>query len=109
VLAAAACKRDQIVPGYDLPEEAAVVRPTGAKKPKAKTARIRPEQYSWAELLQRTFLIDVLACPCGARRRVLSMVCDPAQIHRCLTHLGLPTQPPTRAPPREVERALPFA
>jgi hypothetical protein len=109
VLAAAACKRDQIVPRDDERGEAAVVRSTGAKKSKTKTARIRPERYSWAELIRRTFLEDVLACPCGARRRVLSLVCDPAQIHRCLTHLGLPTQPPTRAPPREVERGLPFA
>jgi len=107
VLAAAACKRELIVPGYDEPD-AAVVRRPGAKKPKTKAERIRPERYCWAELLRRTFLVDVLACPCGARRRVLSLVCDPAQIHRCLTHLGLPTQPPTRAPPREVAQALPL-
>ena len=64
---------------------------------------VREVQYE-----RRSFLIDVLTCPCGAQRRVLSLVCDPAQIHRCLTHLGLPTQPPTRAPPREVSPALPF-
>ncbi len=79
---------------------------TGSKKPKP--ARLRPERYCWAELLRRTFLIDVLACPCGARRRVLRLVCDPAQIHRYLTHLGLPTQPPTRVPPRAVALGLPF-
>ena len=109
VLAAAACKRELIVPGYD-ERDAAVVRQPGAKKPKSKSTaeRIRPERYPWAELLRRTFLVDVLACPCGARRRVLSLVCDPAQIHRCLSHLGLPTQPPTRAPPRELAQALPL-
>jgi hypothetical protein len=73
-----------------------------------KTHKIRTERYSWAELLRRTILIEVLACPCGARRRVLALVCDPTQIMRCLSHLGLPTAPPTRAPPREVVQALPF-
>jgi hypothetical protein len=107
VLAAAACKRELIVPGYD-ERDAALVRHPGGKKPKSKAERIRPERYPWAELLRRTFLVDVLACPCGARRRVLSLVCDPAQIHRCLSHLGLPTQPPTRAPPRELAQALPL-
>jgi hypothetical protein len=107
VLAAAACKREWIVPGY-AERDAAVVRQSGTKKPKSKADRIRPQRYCWAELLRRTFLVDVLACPCGARRRVLSLVCDPAQIHRYLSHLGLPTQPPTRAPPRGLARRLPF-
>ena len=105
VLAAAACKRNQIVPGYQ-EFVAHVAQSPGTTRPTPE--RIRPERYPWSELLQRTFLIDVLTCPCGAQRRVLSLVCDPAQIHRCLTHLGLPTQPPTRAPPREVSPALPF-
>jgi hypothetical protein len=33
--------------------------------------RLRPKRYSWAELMQRAFAVDVLQCPCGARRRVL--------------------------------------
>ncbi|MDP7340254.1 MAG: hypothetical protein QF786_13120, partial [Vicinamibacterales bacterium] len=115
VLAAAACKRDQIVPKRATAREV-IVPQCGAKhkhKHKHKqttrtTRRIRPERYSWAELVRRTFLVDVLACPCGARRRVLAPVCDPTQIRRCLKHLGLPTTPPTRAPPREVVQALPF-
>ena len=107
VLAPAASKRDQIVPGHDERSEA-MVRQPGSKQPKSEPARRRPERYSWAELLRRTFLLDLLACPCGARRRVLSLVCDPAQIHRCLSHLGLPTDPPERGPPRTVAQRLPF-
>ena len=107
VLAAAACKREQIVPGHG-EGDGIGAQSAGSKKSKPKPARLRPERYCWAELLRRTFLIDVLACPCGARRRVLRLVCDPAQIHRYLTHLGLPTQPPTRAPPRAVALGLPF-
>ena len=108
VLAPAAGKREQIVPGHDGRREASVTPRPASKQQKAKPARFRPERYSWSELMLRTFLIDVLACPCGGRRRVLSLVCDPAQIYRYLTHLGLPTDPPERAPPRAVPRALPF-
>ena len=108
VLAPAAGKREQIVPGHDGRREATVTHRPASKQQKTKPARFRPERYSWSELMLRTFLIDVLACPCGGRRRVLSLVCDPAQIYRYLTHLGLPTDPPERAPPRAVARALPF-
>ena len=113
VLAPAACKRERIVPGYERGDASdGAPRPHGATrtrpKQQQKSPRPRPERYTWAELLQRTFLIDVLACPCGARRRVLSLVCDPAQIRRCLEHLGLPTDPPERAPPRAVARGLPW-
>ena len=59
--------------------------------------RRRPERYSGAALLLRTIRIDVLQCPCGTRRRVLSLVCDPAQIQRVLEHMGLSADPPERA------------
>ena len=60
---------------------------------------------SWAELLLRTFEIDVLACPeCGRRLRLLATIEDPAVIRKILSHLGIPTgspQPlPERSPPR---------
>ena len=48
-------------------------------------------------------------CPsCLGRRRVLSMVRDPASIRRILTHLGLDTEPPARAPPRIRQDRLHF-
>ncbi len=50
----------------------------------------------------------LLQCPCGARRRVLSLACDPAQIARVLEHMGLPTDPPERAPPRAVQGVMQF-
>ena len=98
VLAPAASKRDCIVPGYTEPPTDVACAPAKRSPPKEKP-RLRQERYPWAELLRRTFLVDVLACPCGARRRVLSLVRDPLQIRRCLTHLGLPTEAPARAPP----------
>ena len=116
VLAPAAGKRDSIVPGYpDTNDDPATshCRHPHESRSAASPTPFRPKSlkryYPWAELLRRTFLIDVLACPCGARRRVLSLVRDPEQIRRCLEHLGLPTEAPQRAPPGMVARPLPFA
>lgn len=56
----------------------------------------------WAELLRRTFLIDVLKCErCGARRQVLWPAVPPGPIAReLLAHLGLDAAPPELAPAR---------
>ena len=116
VLAPAASKRELIVPGHDqadgegrcCPGKQTLDPPLGDSSAEGAPERARPERYSWATLMRRSFLIDVLACPCGARRRVLSLVCDPAQIARVLTHLGLPTDPPERAPPRATQRTMEF-
>jgi len=57
----------------------------------------------WAELLQRVFAKDVLACPCGGRRRVLAFITDLHVARDILAALGLPATIPTfataRAPP----------
>jgi Putative transposase len=61
------------------------------------TSRYRP----WAELLRRTFGIDVETCPrCGGRLRLLALVTEPKNVARFLRHLGEPTDPPRRAPAR---------
>ena len=60
-------------------------------------ARYRP----WAELLKRTFGIDVETCPrCGGRMRLLAVITDSASTARFLRHRGEPTEPPSRAPAR---------
>ena len=52
-------------------------------------------RLDWARLLQRTFEVDVLQCPrCRGRLRVLAIISDREPVHRILTHLGLPTDPP---------------
>jgi mono/diheme cytochrome c family protein len=61
-------------------------------------------RYSWAELLQRTFGIEVLVCPkCCGVRRVLAAIHDPASIARVLGAMGLssavPEQAGCRSPP----------
>ena len=111
VLAAAAARRDEIVPGYGGEDSAdsQQCRPRSAK-PSADgviNKREHPERMFWSELIRRVFLADVLACPCGGWRAVLAMVFDPMSIERVLTHLGLPYSPPERAPPRAPSRSCP--
>ncbi len=82
----------------------------GSSSSKVKPRRPRPERLLWAELVQRVFLQDVLACDrCGGRRQVLAMIFNPVSIERVLRHLGLPHQPKPRAPPRRMQVGLPFA
>ena len=61
-------------------------------------------RYSWAELLQRAFGIEVLVCPkCCGVRRVLAAIHDPASIVQVLLAMGLssavPEQAGCRSPP----------
>jgi hypothetical protein len=54
---------------------------------------------SWASLLERTFAIDILACPeCGGRLRLIATINDQAVIEKILGHLGLPTEAPAPLP-----------
>ena len=55
----------------------------------------------WADLLQRTFGIDILACPgCGGRLRFLATIEDPKTARKILNHLGIPTELPEPLPAR---------
>jgi hypothetical protein len=55
----------------------------------------------WAELLARTFAVDVLCCPtCGGRMKLLAMVTDPKSVTRYLAKIGEPTDVPSRSPNR---------
>jgi hypothetical protein len=67
------------------------------------TGVVRPcySRIDWASLLRRIYLEDVLACPCGGRRRILADVTEPAIITDILTHLGLDPEPPTLARARD--------
>ncbi len=50
----------------------------------------RARRLAWAELLKRTFAIDVLRCVhCGGRRELLAVVMKPEAVAAILTHLGL--------------------
>ncbi len=61
---------------------------------KEKTPRV-----DWAELLSRTFDVDVFACMrCGGRRRVLAYLTASGGGRAILEHLALPSRPAKLAP-----------
>ncbi len=52
----------------------------------------------WAELLQKVFAVDVLACPrCGGRLEVIAYIAEPEVAKQILDHLGLEAQAPPLA------------
>jgi hypothetical protein len=58
----------------------------------------------WAELMRRSFGFDVLSCDrCGGKLRLLAVILERAVIRKILSHIGMPSEPPTptvaRAPP----------
>ena len=50
--------------------------------------------------MQRVFDIDVLACSCGGRLRLLATIVSTRTARAILDHLGLPSEPATPAPAR---------
>jgi hypothetical protein len=94
VLAAASPWRPRLAPKPPTQEPAAA---------SAKPDRTEPiDGYRpWAQLLVRTFAVEVLACPkCHGRMRLVAMVEEPANVARFLTAMGEPTELPRRSPPR---------
>lgn len=56
----------------------------------------------WADLLKRTFGVDLLTCThCGGKRRVVSCVFSSMVTAEILAHLGLPSHPLPLAPARD--------
>jgi len=61
----------------------------------------RSQYRPWAELMKRTFKIDVEKCArCGARMKLHAFVIAAASIERFLRHIGEPTEPPKLSPAR---------
>jgi putative transposase len=53
----------------------------------------------YAELMRRTFQIDIEQCPsCGGRLKLKALVIEAHNIERLLRHLGEPLEPPKRSP-----------
>src|SRR5262249_5198649 len=65
----------------------------------------RGSRVPWAALLRRVFAADVLACPCGGRRRVVPVVVDSTRAPPLPAALGLPCTPATFAPARAPPQA----
>jgi len=68
-----------------------------ADAPKRTKGGYRP----WADLLRRTFAVDVLECPtCKGRMKLVAMVADSKSIARYLAAIGEPSEVPARSPSR---------
>jgi hypothetical protein len=95
VLAPNAALRSQIVPGES--DQATASSNEDGEAPAASTRA----RMSWAQLLKRVFAINLTTCPqCGGPLTLLATIEEPAVIVKILTHLGLPTRAPPRAPAR---------
>ena len=46
-------------------------------------------KMSWADCLKRAFFLDLLACPCGGRRRIIAAILDGKETERILKHVNL--------------------
>jgi hypothetical protein len=109
VLAPRAAWRAALVPRASQDVDASPVEPSVEGDEDARRAgRSRPGAYLWAELMRRTFGLDVLACPrCGGRLRLVALIEQASVVQRILRHLGLPTEipepRPARAPPGRLE------
>ena len=83
------------IAGPDIRKESSAA-PTRSPRPRS--------NLLWAQLMQRSFGFDVLACPrCGGRFRLIALIEEPRVIRRILGHLDMPTEVPaarsSRAPP----------
>lgn len=96
ILGAASKLRPLVVPA---PPPKTVTDSTHSHRehPPTHRSRYRP----WAELLKRTFQIDVERCECGGRFKLRALVIEAHNIERILRYLGEPLEPPKRAPARD--------
>ena len=92
---------------FTAPAERATEPPTDHAQGQGETPRL-----SWARLLKRVFDIDIEHCPnCGGALKIIACpeprrraaIEDPPVIIKILSHLGLPTRAPPRAPARRVD------
>lgn len=118
LFAPAAPLRDRVVPPAPCIAEATSnatasctrATTTADTNPPTKPTKPKRKRYSWAELMQRVFRIDVFLCECGGLRRLLAFITDKAAIRRILIHLGRPADPPCVKPARPPPmQPLPFA
>jgi hypothetical protein len=92
-------------PPTHLPEAAAPGVLVEAELEEAEPAdRPRPTYRAWADLLRRTFQVDVLECPtCKGRMKLLAVVTHLGSVRRYLAAAGettdLPGRSPSRGPP----------
>jgi hypothetical protein len=57
-------------------------------------------KMKWAELLKRTFQIDLENCECGGKLKFIAVIVKRSQVQTILDHLDIPSEPPRFHPPR---------
>ena len=98
VLGAASKLRSRIVPKRGRPAQEALAETTdtnGAEKQGGS------RYWPWAELLKRTFAIELLCPNCQAPMKLLALVRDGPSFARFLKVRGEPTEAPRREPARD--------
>ena len=94
VLASASKLRPRLAPKKEAPEG-------GKGESKCSHGRGRGTYWPWADLLKRTFAVDILSCPrCGGRLRLVAVVTEPVNVERYLAGVGEASEAPSRAPAR---------
>jgi len=98
VLAAHARLRQKVVHDRRTPAPAP---PPSSPPPPGPPPPMRDRYLPWAELMRRTFAVDVLVCPrCSGRMAIIAAITDPGVIRAFLDALGVPSQDATPAPAR---------
>ena len=65
------------------------------------TKQRRKRNYTWAQLMARTFAVDVLECPvCRGTMKIVAVIESPEVAGRILDSLGIACRPPPVAPAR---------
>jgi hypothetical protein len=105
VLGPAAAWRPAIVPAEKPARGPAEVTPAaGSEVPPSEAQAVPSESRSsrnttWAELMRRVFLVDVLRCEgCGGRMKILAAIRAPTLAARILDCLGMPSRAPPVSP-----------
>lgn len=102
VLAPRAAWRQQVVPDVEAAEAARESAEADPKTAETVGRAGRAPNRTWAELMQRSFGFDVLACPrCAGRLTLVALIHTPVVIERILDHLGLPVERPAFVPARD--------
>jgi hypothetical protein len=111
VFAPNATARDRVVPPSLAPappsspsaDPSAASLPAASDPPRKSNLPTRTYRVPWANLLKKVFAVDVLACPCGGRLRIIAFISDAAVAKRILDHLHLDSRVPplarAQAPP----------
>ncbi len=96
-------------PAAPTPADASAPSSTPAKPPRRHDRPPRSYRVPWADLLRKVFAVDVLACPCGGRLRLIAFIAEATVAKRILDHLGLDSRGPplarAQAPPDALDPA----